>query len=247
MNKSESIAQLVNALALAQPNFEAIGKDKTAAIKSDKGTFTYHYADLASAMDATRPALNAQGLVVMQPVRSSATEIVVTSILAHKSGEWISEEMTWPAGRDPKAMGAAVTYAKRHGYLAIIGACPEEEDTEQFDAARGKPSRQKPEPRPVGGSEAARQMNERIAQSGTAVPGKEADRLADVSKRLVALGVTDGPARLAQVGEVIGKPFDGKALSVPDWKLMNDWLRKEETARVVGEIHAKANAEFDQR
>lgn len=137
MQKSEAIGQLAAALALAQAKFRAIGKDKTARIQSQKGSFSYTYADLATVVEATRLALAEQGLSVMQPVRMGEGQITVTSILAHKSGEWVSEEMSWPiAAADNRSIGSGITYARRHAYLAIVGGAATDED-DDAEAARG--------------------------------------------------------------------------------------------------------------
>jgi hypothetical protein len=140
MQKSEQIGELVGALAKARTAFRTIGKDKTAKIVSQKGSFSYTYADFATVQDATAPALAANGLAVMQPVRlvkGDPDQIVVTTILAHSSGQWISEEMSWPvAATDNRSIGSGVTYARRHSYLAIVGAASTDED-DDAEQARG--------------------------------------------------------------------------------------------------------------
>jgi hypothetical protein len=152
MNKSESIGELVAALAQAQAEFKPIEKDKEAKVASKTGaSFSYHYADLASCVDATRPALAKNGLAVIQPIRRTGGDVVVTSILAHASGEWISEEMSWPGGADSRSIGSAATYARRYGYLAIVGAVARDED-DDAEAATQKPAaqpRQQPAPKPA--------------------------------------------------------------------------------------------------
>ena len=137
MQKSEQIGQLVAALAKAAAEFKTIGKDKTAKIQSQKGAFSYTYADFATVINATGPALAKNGLTVLQPVRLGEGQIIVTTMLAHGSGEWISEEMSWPvASSDNRSIGSGITYARRHSYLAIIGAASTDED-DDAEQARG--------------------------------------------------------------------------------------------------------------
>jgi len=150
MQRSENIGQLAAALALAQAKFRGIGKDKTARIASQKGAFSYNYADLATVVEATRAALTEQGLSVMQPVRMGDGKIVVTSVLAHKSGEWLAEEMAWPvASADNRSIGSGITYARRHAYLALIGGAATDEDDDAEQARGGDHDTQRPSPRPV--------------------------------------------------------------------------------------------------
>lgn len=161
MNRSEQIGQLVAALAAAQARFVAIGKDRTARIQSTKGTFSYTYADLATVVEATRPALTEQGLAVMQPVQLTDGRIVVTTVLGHKSGEWICEEMSWPvAVADNRSIGSGITYARRHAYLAMVGGAATDEDDDAEQARGGSHDTQRPrfpvsprrEPDPIAGS-----------------------------------------------------------------------------------------------
>lgn len=149
MQRSENIGQLAAALALAQAKFRAIGKDKTARIASQKGAFSYTYADLATVVEATRMALTEQGLSVMQPVRLGEGQITVTSVLAHKSGEWLAEEMSWPvASADNRSIGSGITYARRHAYLALVGGAATDEDDDAESARGGDHDTQRPQPKP---------------------------------------------------------------------------------------------------
>jgi ERF superfamily len=98
--------------------------------------FNSRYADLASVLDACEPALAAQGLGVVQiPYWRDGAMLLVTT-LAHTSGERLSGE--YPILTDyakPQQIGAALTYARRYSYLAIVGVAPEDDDGE---AASGR-------------------------------------------------------------------------------------------------------------
>jgi hypothetical protein len=61
--------------------------------------------------------------------RDSAT-VLLTTTLAHGSGEWISAH--WPVCRasdmaQPKLMGAALTYARRYGLFTLVGLAGEDD------------------------------------------------------------------------------------------------------------------------
>jgi hypothetical protein len=155
MNRSENIGQLAAALAAAQSKFRPVTKDRMASIQSQKGSFKYQYADLATVVTAIKDALAANNLAIMQPVHMEPNVVMVTTMLAHGSGEWISEVMTWPvASTDNRSIGSGITYARRHSLLAMVGgaATDEDDDAEQarggdHETARPPPHR-KPDPAP---------------------------------------------------------------------------------------------------
>lgn len=149
MNKSDSISALSKALAAAQSEYTSTGKDRQAKIASAKGSFTYSYADLAAVVAASRPALTKNGLAVLQPSRLEGDCIVVTSILSHESGEWISEEMRWPvAATDNRSIGSGITYARRHAYCAITGVAVGDDDDDGEHGRGGDHDTKRPGPKP---------------------------------------------------------------------------------------------------
>lgn len=202
MNRSDQIGQLVTALAAAQAEFQPIEKDKHAKVKTrDGGSYGYSYADLATCVEATGPALHKHGLVVIQPVSNQDGKVIVTSLLAHSSGEWISEEMAWPGGADPKALGSAVTYARRYGYLAIIGAVARDEDDDGQAATvvrQDRPRKQqqqqsKPQPPslPADGAELVARLtafDTRLADAGLCDPGDLLDHVRQEGEKLGYVG-----------------------------------------------------------
>lgn len=112
------------ALAVAQAQ---MGK----AIKqSDNPHFRSKYADLGAVMDACMPALNANGIAVVQPPYDDETGRYVKTVLYHDaSGE--SLECRVPlivAKNDMQGYGSAVTYARRYGLMAMAGIAPEDDD-----------------------------------------------------------------------------------------------------------------------
>jgi hypothetical protein len=149
MNRSDNIGQLIGALAAAQAKFKAVTKDRNASIQSKTGgSFRYSYADLATGIGAVKDALAANGLAVVQPARLGEGVITVTTLLAHSSGEWISEEMSWPvASTDNRSIGSGITYARRHSLLAMVGAAATDEDDDAESARGGDHDTAHPEPR----------------------------------------------------------------------------------------------------
>lgn len=124
MNRSESINELATALAKAQATIEGAHKSKdNPAFRGAK------YADLAQCLDAARKALTDNGLCVLQPARSTDAGVEVETMLAHSSGQFISETLTIPlTKKDAHGVGSAITYGRRFGFCAMIGVAQEDDD-----------------------------------------------------------------------------------------------------------------------
>lgn len=138
---SPTIGKLVAALSKAQ------GQMKSALKDSDNPSFESKYADLASVWDACRDPLSKNGLAVIQ--RSFSTDgavIVLNTILAHESGEWISGTLNMmPVVNDPQGIGSCLTYARRYALSSMVGICPEDDDGNKASGA-GKPKEAKAPP-----------------------------------------------------------------------------------------------------
>lgn len=135
VRKSESIGSLVKALADASKKFGVIAKD------AENPFYKNSYADLATMIAATRPALADNGLAVMQWPLSLDSRAGVTTLLAHSSGEWIESDLTLPVTKmDAQGSGSAITYSRRYGYQSILNVAGEEDD--DGNAATGKTKKQ---------------------------------------------------------------------------------------------------------
>ncbi len=115
---------LFTALSAAQAVMTGAKKD------SENPHFRSKYSDLASVWDACREPLTRNGFCVIQPVTSmSTTSVTVTTMLAHKSGEWIACDLTLTSDKaTPQGIGSAITYARRYGLSAMAGIAPEDDD-----------------------------------------------------------------------------------------------------------------------
>ncbi len=132
---SESINDLITALALAQAQFPPIPKSKTGKVKGEsKGTgkayeFEYQYADISDVLVAVRPILSQNGLAILQLTEvDEANVMFVRTRLAHKSGQWI--ESSYPVcsiNADHQKMGGALTYARRYSLTSLIGVAAEDD------------------------------------------------------------------------------------------------------------------------
>jgi hypothetical protein len=132
MSMSDSIDQLAGALAAAQGTFAPVGKN------SVNPHFKSRYADLASLIEATRPALHAAGLALVQSPSLQGGRVIVTSRLIHKSGQWIENSVSLKAAQDtPQAMGSTITYGRRYGLSALLNICADEDDDGNAGSKRG--------------------------------------------------------------------------------------------------------------
>lgn len=144
MNRSEQIDELVTALAKAQGIMPAVLKDKVAEIRSEKGNYSYNYADVATVLDAIRKPMADNGLALIQTVDTSDGVVIVETMLAHASGQWISHAVTLRAmGSDARAVGSAITYGRRYG-LIVTGVVTDDDD--DGAAATTKTAHRQPAP-----------------------------------------------------------------------------------------------------
>lgn len=141
--RSPTIGQLAAAMARAQTKFDAISKDKEATIQTrGGGSYSYAYADLNTCLKAVRPALNAEGIALFQPISTridpDGLAWVVATTLLVLGEEWISNEYASPVVdvNDARACGSAGTFARRYGGLGMFGVFPEAED-DDGEQARG--------------------------------------------------------------------------------------------------------------
>lgn len=125
METSATIAEITKALSEVQSEIKGAIKD------SNNPFFKTKYADLASVWDACRAPLHAHGLAVFQSISGDATGVIVTTMLAHSSGEWVRDSSrTEPKDMSPQSVGSAATYLRRYGLAAIVGVIQVDDDAE---------------------------------------------------------------------------------------------------------------------
>lgn len=139
MRSSEQLNELATALCAAQGQFQAVGKD------SENPFFKSRYAGLPAVVKAATPILSEHGLSVAQLIgRDESGGDTLTTVLMHKSGQFLSDTMRLHLVKDdPQGQGSATTYARRYAYMAVLGLVADEDD--DGNAASG-PREQKPAP-----------------------------------------------------------------------------------------------------
>jgi hypothetical protein len=130
MKASESITQLAGALALAAGAFEPIVRDKHVTVrKKAGGEYQFAYAPLESVVQSVRPALAANGLVLLQSVVPGEKCDFIETRVMHASGEFISNDTAVLVMEDgPQAYGSAITYARRYGITTLLCLVADEDD-----------------------------------------------------------------------------------------------------------------------
>lgn len=136
MEKSESITELAVALVMFQAEMEPV------IFNADNPFFKSKYANLAKLVSMAAPVHTKYGLAVSQLPEGEGE---LTTILMHKSGQWISSKLTLKALKkfvkspeegkyyiqefpDAQSFGAVITYSRRFAYASILGLISEEDD-----------------------------------------------------------------------------------------------------------------------
>src|ERR1700720_964504 len=132
---SDTIATIAAALAKAQRELTNPEKSLTATIRSPfprEADRTFRYAPLSSGVDIVRKSLGRDEIATIQApgIEKEAGPLPLTTVPAHSAGEWISSE--WPVCQitdiaSAQRMGAALTYARRHGLFTLVGVAGEDD------------------------------------------------------------------------------------------------------------------------
>lgn len=136
MNKSESIKQISGAILAAQKTMGDVTKGNKSSFYKD-----HSYADLNAIREVVIPALNTQGVSVLQPTTSTDGRNYVETVLLHESGEWISgtTEIKNTKG-DAQGEGSGISYARRYGLQSLLSVGAVDDDGE---AAQGRVNEKK--------------------------------------------------------------------------------------------------------
>jgi hypothetical protein len=116
--------QIAEALVKAQKEMGNATKD------SSNPFFKSKYADLNAIREACMPALNNNGIVVLQPTVHIDGKNFVKTLLLHTSGESIEgyTEIIYSKQNDAQAQGSGITYARRYGLQSLVNVGAEDDD-----------------------------------------------------------------------------------------------------------------------
>lgn len=143
MTSATPESAFADALAAFQAAVPHIGKGQTATVKSDKGSYSYGYADLTDITLTSLPLLAKVGLSWTAKTTVTDNGFVLLSTLMHTAGH--VETAEWPLPDPTRAtaqqVGSALTYGRRYTFTALTGVAPGGEDD---DAQNAVPAGQSP-------------------------------------------------------------------------------------------------------
>ncbi len=159
---------LFSALAAARPNYAPITRSKKVRVQPATGpAYEFLYAPLETVIDATAPALAAEGLTLIQPCYAVGGGHEVRTILAHSSGSYLESIMYIPGtvryfNKEAKEwqeralkiqeLGSEITYKRRYSAQCVLGVNAEDDDDgnaadgNEVQAQQQRPSRSQPTP-----------------------------------------------------------------------------------------------------
>lgn len=120
---------LMAALAAAQGEFPSIEKRHEANIRSDKGNYSYTYADLADVLGAVRPVLARHALALIQRTQHlEGGKVELRTELHHAGGGTIDTVVEMgQSPSNPQQFGGALTYLRRYEIVTLLGIAAEQD------------------------------------------------------------------------------------------------------------------------
>jgi hypothetical protein len=102
--------------------------------------FKNKYADLNDVLSAVVPALNNNGIVLLQPLVNIDSKNYVKTVLMHESGETFESlaEIFCNKQNDAQAYGSGISYARRYSLSSICGIGSADDDGQK--AVQPKPN-----------------------------------------------------------------------------------------------------------
>ncbi len=200
---SETLMALTASLAKASAEFDEVTRNKEVKVKTQQGEYKFKYATLDAIIAATFPALHKNGIVVIQMPVMAGNRLVLLSRLMHESGEFIESGLPLQGGNDPKALGSAITYARRYVLSALLGVAAEEDDDggaasgHHTETVRERPAARRQPPPPVvpAPGRSAASIWEIVSRDGEAKSLPDADAWKrEWTMRLGAVGKANKPA-----------------------------------------------------
>jgi len=203
---------LAAALALVQTKLPTIAKHQTATVRSEKGSYTYDYADLADVSEQILPLLGDAGLSWTCLPTLHDGDFVLKYELLHVSGESKTGLYPLPKSGTPQAIGAAISYARRYALCAVTGVAPKGDDNDAADQPKTRTAqRQTRPPAQQQAAEPAPRTAQRARVDGPPLPGDDGDKvtqpqLAKLHAAFSEAGVLERDERLDIVRRLLGNP-----------------------------------------
>jgi ERF superfamily protein len=212
----------------------------------------YDYARADDVAEGAREALAELGVSILADVLESGVREIET-----KSGKaritWAKVAWTFTDSETGEkvtvhAPGEGMDSGDKGIYKAMTGSMKYVLMTNfLIPTGEGDPEADEPDDKPARGRQTNAQARAAVQQATQQhVPKDSAERLADVRKRLMALGFKEAPKRAEMVGAWLGRVADENlTLSADDWTRLDGYVGGlEEGRKILGKTDA---TEHDQR
>lgn len=133
-----AVAALDGAIAAAMPSFGSLAKD------GDNTYLKTSYLTLPALLDAVRPALMAQGVLITSCLRLVTGGFVCQTTLQHSGGGWRSSQFPVGDPSNAQRVAAAATYGLRINLQQLLAVCGVDDDGQPAAIAPQPPAWQQP-------------------------------------------------------------------------------------------------------
>ncbi len=215
---------LALALAAVQADLPPIVKTERADVRTDKGNYSYTYADLAAVSRAIMPKLGEHGLAfIAKPTRSPVDgSFVLAYALLHESGDRESGEYPLPDKGTAQQIGSAITYARRYCLCAVTGVAPDDDDD---GAAASAPVETVTYDRDRQPSQSRPRRRDDAAQPSQSQPTKL--QRGRIFAELNGRGIRDENEQRALLTEFLDRPITSRGqLTYDDASRLIDWFER---------------------
>jgi hypothetical protein len=133
----QQLAALDAAVAAAFPSFGSLAPNDSAEIKGRR----HDYLNLPGLLDAVRPALMAQQVIITNTIGIVPGGFVVSTMLRHSGGGWRLSQFPVLSLTSSSAISAAATSGFRVSLQLLLGICASDDDAahEPAPAATSQP------------------------------------------------------------------------------------------------------------
>lgn len=131
MKHSESIANFAEAFVKFQQEITDPKLDASTDYVTKTGKkINFKYASLPEILKTVRPVLTKNGISIIQEPKTENNTVKITTILIHKSGEWVEFEPIEMKAASALAqeIGSAITYGRRYNISSVLGLGSEDDD-----------------------------------------------------------------------------------------------------------------------
>ena len=131
MKHSESIANFAEAFVKFQQEITDPKLDASTDYVTKTGKkINFKYASLPEILKTVRPVLTKNGISIIQEPKTENNTVKITTILIHKSGEWVEFEPIEmnAASALAQEIGSAITYGRRYNISSVLGLGSEDDD-----------------------------------------------------------------------------------------------------------------------